>query len=68
MPWMRCQPGVANRIQTRGHFFPRAGGVSAPLWLLPTRAGGGGPVPATAGLLARARAVGTAGSDASAAR
>lgn len=64
MPWMRCQPGVANHIQTRGHFFPRAGGVSAPLWPLPTRAGGSRPVPATAGLLARARAVGTVGSDA----
>lgn len=67
MPWMCCQPGLANCIQTRGHFFPRTGGVSAPLCHCP-RAVGGRPVLATAGLLARARAVGTTGADASAAR
>lgn len=53
MPWTRCQPRVADSIQTHGHFFPRAGRVSAPLWPLPTPAWRGCPVLATAGLLAQ---------------
>lgn len=39
-----------DSIHTRGHFFPRAGGVWAPPWPLPTR---GRAMAATAGLLAQ---------------